>query len=69
MGGVGGDDDGDDGELVAAVWALGNAVSGLNGVGYGVAGLNAVTNVVGAVNNAAAGAAVAGVLVCGPAAR
>ena len=32
MGGVGGDDGGDDGELLATVWASVDAVSGWNGV-------------------------------------
>ena len=49
MGGVGGDDDGDDGQVVAAVWAFGDAVGGRNGVGYLAAGANGVGNDVAAV--------------------
>ena len=47
MGGVGRDDDDDDGQVMAAVWAFGDAVGGRNGVGYVGAGANGVGDVVG----------------------
>jgi hypothetical protein len=58
MGGAGGDDEADDGEIVVAVWAAVNVGGGRNGV----PGLNVVRNV-------AVAPVVAGVPVCDPAAR
>jgi hypothetical protein len=55
VGGVGGDDDGDDGQFVAAVWAFGDTVGGRNGVGYVAAGANDVGNVVGVVGSGCGG--------------
>jgi hypothetical protein len=46
VGGVGGDDDGDDGQFVAAVRASSDAVGGPNSVWYVVAGVNGVGDVV-----------------------
>jgi hypothetical protein len=48
VGGVGGDDHGDDGQLVSAVRASGGAVGGPNGVVNVVGGVNGVGDVVGA---------------------
>ncbi len=46
VGGVGGDDDGDDGEFLAAVWASCDAVSRCNGVRQAVTGVDDVEDVV-----------------------
>jgi hypothetical protein len=47
VGGVGGDDDGDDGEFLAAVWASGDAVSRWDCVAEAVTGVNDVGDIVG----------------------
>jgi hypothetical protein len=52
VGGVGGDDDGDDGEFLAAVWASGDAVSRWECVAEAVAGVNGVADVVDVVGDA-----------------
>ena len=52
MGGVGGDDDGDDGEFLAAVWASGDAVSRWDCVAEAVTGVNDVGDIVDVVGDA-----------------
>src|ERR1700739_4630888 len=69
MGGVGGDDDGDDGEFLAAVWASCDAVSRWNGVRQAVTGVNDVEDVVDVVGDAVRDVvvdAVIGAAVCLP---
>ena len=51
MGGVGGDDDGDDSEVLAAVGASGDAVSRWNGVTDVVTAVNDVGDVVNTVTD------------------
>ena len=55
MGGVGGDDDGDDGEFLAAVWASGDAVSRWDCVAEAVTGVNDVGDIVDVVGDAVRG--------------
>jgi len=50
VGGVGGDDDGDDGKFLAAVWAPCDAVSRCNGVRQAVTGVDDVEDVVDVVD-------------------
>jgi hypothetical protein len=46
VGGVGGDDDRDDGEFLAAVWASGDAVSRWECLAEAVSGVNGVADTV-----------------------
>ena len=55
VGGVGGDDDGDDGEFLAAVWASGDAVSRWDCVAEAVTGVNDVEDIVDVVGDAVRG--------------
>ncbi|HTH92293.1 hypothetical protein, partial [Mycobacterium sp.] len=55
VGGVGGDDDGDDGEFLAAVWASGDAVSRWDCVAEAVTGVNDVGDIVDVVGDAVRG--------------
>jgi len=52
VGGVGRDDDGDDGKFLAAVWAPCDAVSRCNGVRQAVTGVDDVEDVVDVVSDA-----------------